>query len=87
MPYIAPNDRPAIDEKIAELIKYLQSRPVEAQDGDLNYAVTSIIHQVYPEKYFHYNRALGVLSAIQLELYRRKVGPYEDIKITENGDV
>lgn len=87
MPYIKPNDRPAIDEKIQELVKYLQSQPVENQDGDLNYAISRIIHQLYPEKYFHYNRALGVLAAIQLEFYRRKVAPYEDEKIAENGDV
>ncbi len=87
MPYITPNDRPAIDEKIKDLIEHLQSQPVENQDGDLNYAVTRIIHELYPEKYFHYNRALGVLSAIQLELYRRKVAPYEDRKTAENGDV
>lgn len=87
MPYIAPNDRPAIDEKIDDLIEYLKSRPVENQDGDLNYAVSRIVHEVYPPRYFHYNRALGVLSAIQLEFYRRKVAPYEDEKITENGDV
>lgn len=87
MPYITPNDRPAIDEKINDLIAYLRSRPVEHQDGDLNYAVSRIVHEVYPARYFHYNRALGVLTAIQLELYRRKIAPYEDEKIAENGDV
>jgi len=87
MPYIKSEDRPAIDEKIEELVTYLQSRPIENQDGDLNYAVSRIIHELYPAKYFHFNRALGVLSAIQLELYRRKIAPYEDEKITENGDI
>lgn len=87
MPYIAPNDRPAIDEKMKDLVEYLQSQPLEHQDGDVNYVVTRLIHQLYPEGYFHYNRAIGVLSAIQLELYRRKVAPYEDKKIAENGDV
>ena len=87
MPYIKSGDRPIIDEKIQALIEYLKSRPVESQDGDLNYAVTRIIHELYPQNYFNYNRAVGVLSAIQLELYRRKVAPYEDLKIAENGDV
>lgn len=87
MPYIKPDDRPPIDEKLQALIEYLKARPIEQQDGDLNYVVTRLIHNLYPEKYFHYNRALGVLSAIQLELYRRKVAPYEDQKISENGDV
>lgn len=87
MPYIKSEDRPAIDERIQQLVEYLQSRPIENQDGDLNYAISRIIHELYPEKYFHYNRALGVLSAIQLELYRRKIAPYEDGKIIENGDL
>lgn len=87
MPYIKSGDRPIIDEKIQALVEYLKSRPVESQDGDLNYAVTRIVHEIYPQNYFHYNRAIGVLSAIQLELYRRKVTPYEDLKIAENGDV
>ena len=60
---------------------------MEDQDGALNYAVTRIIKSVYPKKYFHYNRALGVLSAIAHELYRHIIGPYEDEKIIENGDV
>lgn len=87
MPYIAPEDRPVIDEKIEDLIEHLRSRPTENQDGDLNYAISRIMHEIYPARYFHYNRALGVLAAIQLEFYRRKVAPYEDEKITENGDV
>lgn len=87
MPYIAPEDRPVLDEKLESIVAYLKSRPVEKQDGDLNYLVTKLIHELYPEKYFHYNRALGVLTAIQLEFYRKKVAPYEDVKIAENGDL
>jgi hypothetical protein len=42
---------------------------------------------IYPPKYFNYNRAVGVLECIKLEFYRRMVGPYEDTKIRESGDV
>jgi Domain of unknown function (DUF6899) len=87
MPYIKRSQRPDIDKLIAPLIDHLKSLPVEEQDGSLNYAVTRIIKNVYPQKYFHYNRALGVLTAITHELYRKVIGPYEDIKIAENGDV
>jgi hypothetical protein len=87
MPYIGREKRPAIDEKIDPLIDYLKSLPVESQDGSLNYAITRIIRHVYPQKYFHFNRALGVLTAVTQELYRRVIGPYEDTKISENGDV
>ena len=39
------------------------------------------------QKYYHYNQLIGVLECAKLELYRRLVTPYEDIKITDNGDV
>jgi len=87
MPYIKKDQRPAIDKLVNPLIEYLKSIPVEDQDGSLNYAVTKIIKHVYPKKYFHFNRALGVLTAITHELYRKIIGPYEDTKIKENGDV
>jgi len=87
MPYIKKEQRPKIDKLTSPIISYLKSLPVEDQDGSLNYLVTKIIKHVYPQKYFHYNRALGVLSAIAFELYRKIVGPYEESKIAENGDV
>lgn len=87
MPYIKKDQRPVIDELVKPLIEHLKSLPIEDQDGSLNYAVTKVIKHVYPQKYFHFNRALGVLSAITLELYRKIIGPYEDTKISENGDV
>ncbi len=87
MPYIKPERRPAIDELVNPLIDHLKSLPVEDQDGAFNYAVTKVIKHVYPQKYFHLNRALGVLTAITHEVYRRIVGPYEETKIAEHGDV
>lgn len=87
MPYIKQSQRTPIDKHIAPLLEHLKSVPVEEQDGALNYAVTKILHEVYPVKYFHINRVLGVLSAIAREYYRRVVAPYEDRKIDENGDV
>ncbi|OGG29304.1 hypothetical protein A3A63_02655 [Candidatus Gottesmanbacteria bacterium RIFCSPLOWO2_01_FULL_46_9] len=87
MPYIKKDQRPKTDAAMEPLLRYIQSLPVEEQDGALNYSVTRIIRKVYPRKYFHYNRALGVLSAITHELYRHVIGPYEDEKIIENGDV
>jgi hypothetical protein len=87
MPYINKGQRPKIDELINPLIDHLKSLPIEEQDGSINYAVTKVIKHVYPQKYFHFNRALGVISAISLELYRKIIGPYEDKKIDENGEV
>jgi hypothetical protein len=87
MPYITKDDRPRYDKTLDELIKTLKERPVENVDGDINYCVTRILKGVYPLRYFHLNRAMGVLSCIQQEFYRRVAAPYEDTKIEQNGDV
>ena len=87
MPYIKKDQRPGVDAAVKPLIDHLKQLPVEEQDGALNYAVTKTIKTVYPLKYFHLNRALGVLSAVTHEFYRRVIGPYEDTKIKDNGDV
>lgn len=87
MPYINPDQRPPIDVILKPVIDHIKSLPVEDQDGSMNYVFTRIINEVYPKKYFHLNRALGVLTAVTQEFYRRTIGPYEDTKITQNGDV
>jgi hypothetical protein len=87
MPYIKKEQRPKIDELVAPLVEHIKSLPMEDQDGSMNYAVTKMLKGIYPQKYFHFNRALGVLSAITHEFYRKIIGPYEDTKISENGDV
>ena len=87
MPYIKKDQRSPIDRLVDPLIAHLKSLPIEDQDGSLNYAVTKIIKNLYPKKYFHLNRVLGVLTAVTQEFYRVLVGPYEDTKIEENGEV
>lgn len=87
MPYIKKEQRPEIDQKLKPIIDHLAALPFEEQDGALNYTITRMIKGIYPKQYRHLNRALGVLSAVTLEFYRRIIGPYEDTKITENGDV
>jgi hypothetical protein len=87
MPYIKKENRPPIDKLVSPLIDHLKSLPEDKQDGALNYVLTKIIKNLYPLKYFHLNRALGVLSAVRSEFYRRVVAPFEDTKIKENGDV
>lgn len=37
--------------------------------------------------YQHYNEVIGVLECAKLEMYRRCVAGYEDMKINVNGDV
>ena len=87
MPYIKKEQRPELDELINPLIEKVKSLPMEEQDGSLNYTMTRLLKGIYPTKYFHFNRALGVLTAVKEEFYRVFVGPYEDTKIEENGPV
>jgi hypothetical protein len=57
--------------------------------GELNFAITSVILKYLGDRptYSKFNEVIGALECVKLELYRRKVVPYEDIKIKENGDV
>ncbi len=80
MPYIAEKRRAEI--YVGDAI------PENA--GELNYFITmNLIRYMSnkPEKYQIYNDILGVLEGAKQEIYRRKIAPYEDLKIKENGDV
>ena len=58
--------------------------------GELNFALTEVIIEYLKEKkesYQTYNDIIGASIGSLLELYRRKIIPYEDKKIDENGDV
>lgn len=87
MPYIPADERRELDPLISALLEKLKTSPVEKVDGRLNYVITKLITSLYQPSYFNYNRALGVLSAVSHELYRRKIAPYEDGKMREHGDV
>lgn len=58
--------------------------------GQLNYAITILIKEYiegHGVSYATFNDCLGALEGAKMELYRRKIAPYEDIKIQQNGDV
>lgn len=57
--------------------------------GELNYVITCAIIQ-YVRQHNDYkgmNDVLGALEGAKMEFYRRWVVPYEDYKISQNGDV
>ena len=87
MPYITQEERLQYDRILEEIIPILKEKPAESVDGHLNYIVTRIIKEVYPLRYYHINKAMGVLECIKHEFYRRVAAPYEDTKIEQNGDV
>ena len=58
--------------------------------GELNYLITTLCKDYLlnqGESYQHYNDIIGALEGAKMELYRRKIADYEDLKIKENGDV
>lgn len=58
--------------------------------GELNYWITKLVVYYLEQKgecYQTYNDIIGALECAKQELYRRKIIPYENEKIEENGDV
>jgi len=87
LPYIKESRRSKYEKILEELVKILKTLPPEEIDGELNYVVSKILREIYPLRYFHINKAIGVLECIKLEYYRRVAAPYEDSKIEEAGDI
>lgn len=84
MPYISQEERDEIDIKIFELSQCLETK------GQMNYAISFLLHQYIKKnglKYNNINDAIGIIECAKMELYRSIAGPYEDIKIEENGDL
>ena len=79
MPYITQKRR-----------KALHGRAKPDNPGDLNYLITDLIGK-YCEKwglsYIIINDVIGALECAKMEFYRRMVGPYEEGRIMDNGDI
>jgi hypothetical protein len=79
MPYIEESERLAID-----------AGRVPFTPGELNYAITQLLRRYFLTRgtsYQTHNDAIGALECAKQELYRRATAPYEDYKISVNGDV
>jgi hypothetical protein len=77
MPYIKKEDRE-------------RARLYPRSAGELNYAVTILIKSYIKHNCLSYqtiNDILGALEGAKAEFYRRVAVPYEDMKISTNGDV
>jgi hypothetical protein len=88
MPYLKDDDRLRFAE-IKQVFNNLleESEPLVA--GELNYLFTTFIVAHLKKKgqnYANINEVVGALECIKQEFYRRYVIPYEDKKMTENGD-
>ena len=82
MPYIKQSRR----EKLDPLVDLLREKQIKA-DGDLNYLLYAYCLRHVEPSYNQYKNFCGELRQCVTEIERRLLGPYEDEKIIENGDV
>lgn len=93
MPYIPPSDRSRYDSLVSELagkVKQFVQDHKKSPAGQLNYIISRLILEVYGDalpNYTDFNEIAGILECAKLEMYRHHVGPYEQAKIEENGEV
>jgi len=95
MPYITQDKRHLLDPAIEQLHKVLVDMEVDDEEnnteGNLNYIFTRLLLMVYGTKdetrYAQINDAMGVLSCVTQEFYRKVASPYEDQKEFDNGEI
>lgn len=90
MPYIDALGRSQLDSKLRELLSHIEATPLT--EGQLNYVITKVVvawvdSAGYSPSYADYNAAIGALECAKLELYARRIRPYEDAKRKKNGEV
>ena len=102
MPYIEEKYRQEINKEVDALAAainrvYLAEKAkakqegrerFQTRDGLMNYAITRVLNQLYPEANYHeMNEMIGMLECCKMEAYRITVAPYEDLKSDLNGAV
>jgi len=92
MPYIVENDRKDLLETYGfqKTLNYLKSRPLNKFAGELNYLIFLTVKswtRKNGKRYFYFATIIGTILCCILEIYRRLITRYEDVKIKENGDV
>lgn len=58
--------------------------------GELNYQISELLNSFVMMKGLSYatcNEAVGALECAKLEFYRAVIGPYEELKAKQNGEV
>jgi hypothetical protein len=84
MPYIKLMKRVPMEVHLNGLATHLTN------GGDMNYCFSMLCKhfiETFGESYANYSTCISSLECAKLELYRRKIAPYEDQKIEENGDI
>ena len=81
MPYIPADDRDLLTPR---------TNMFADSAGELNFQITQLVIEYLNYNGLSYqicNDIVGALDGAKAEFQRRVVGPYEDRKIAENGDV
>jgi hypothetical protein len=81
MPYIPDANRKEVDPQ------YESRSP--RNPGELNYVFTTLIKRYLEDQEISYqtiNDVMGALEGAKLEFYRRVAVPYENTKLSLNGD-
>lgn len=84
MPYIKEEDRRKFYGPIRLMVDAIEN------DGELNYCISRIIHQLLEKRgknYQNMNNIIGAIECAKMEFIRTIISPYEDIKKSENGNV
>lgn len=96
MPYINKNEREELDEYIHGMVLAIKNTKTNLNNpndfknhlGRINYIFSRILSGVMGEvNYSKIAMATGVLENVKQEFYRRIASTYEDIKISQNGDI
>jgi len=85
MPYI--KNRGEFESRITDVDLFTVGAECK-NAGELNYAITSILHGHIHEHglcYSNLNKVIGVLECAKQEFYRIVAAPYENLKRKENG--
>lgn len=82
MPYVTKDKRVYLED----ILSAMENTGIRA-DGDLNYILYAYCKRKIKPSYNNYKNFCGELRQCATEIERRLLGPYEDQKIVENGDV
>lgn len=84
MPYITQDRREVFDQALSTLAAEV------ANQGELNYCIyklSTLIIERIGESYEKLSMCSSAMEHAKLEWYRKRLAPYEDVKIAENGDI
>ena len=85
MPYIKDKEKREMSDTIDDLRRWILSK------GDLNYAICELVGRlILDDEKISYTKMSNWISGVhdaEVELNRRLLAYYEDLKIVENGDV